>query len=148
MHPLTLECSTHHTGPVAYASSSDRLGYLCVAHDVFVDPAVRGHGAGVALMSNVCSLLEDLNLKRVVPRPGTPTASTKVCFKPLAQPGEVDGADGFNSSDLNRKIPLRPAYGHPRLAVRLTNALLFHYHGRATAPSFTRCVAVSGVSKG
>ena len=39
------------------------FAWLC---DVFVDSGVRGRGVGVALMNNVCLLLEDLNLKRVV----------------------------------------------------------------------------------
>ena len=51
---------------VAYArvvTDSVTFAWLC---DVFVDPAVRGQGVGVALMGNVCSLLDQLDLKRVV----------------------------------------------------------------------------------
>jgi len=54
---------------------------------VFVDSGVRGHGVGVALMNNVCSLLEDLNLKRVVLATGDAHALyKKFGFEPLAQP--------------------------------------------------------------
>jgi N-acetylglutamate synthase-like GNAT family acetyltransferase len=51
---------------VAYArivTDSVTFAWLC---DVFVDPAVRGQGVGVTLMENVCSLLDELNVKRVV----------------------------------------------------------------------------------
>lgn len=51
---------------VAYArvvTDTVTFAWLC---DVFVDPAVRGQGVGVALMGNVCSLLDQLDLKRVV----------------------------------------------------------------------------------
>lgn len=72
---------------VAYArvvTDSVTFAWLC---DVFVDPAVRGHGVGVALMNNVCSLLGDLNLKRVVLVTGDAHGLyEKFGFEPLAQP--------------------------------------------------------------
>jgi GNAT superfamily N-acetyltransferase len=72
---------------VAYArvvTDSVTFAWLC---DVFVDPAVRGRGVGVALMNNVCSLLEDLNLKRVVLATGDAHGLyEKFGFEPLAQP--------------------------------------------------------------
>jgi N-acetylglutamate synthase-like GNAT family acetyltransferase len=54
----------------AYRFSSDRAemdrhqihAWLC---DVFVDPAVRGRGVGVALIENVGAALDALNLRRV-----------------------------------------------------------------------------------
>jgi len=72
---------------VAYArivTDSVTFAWLC---DVFVDPAVRGHGVGVALMENVCSLLDDLKLKRIVL--ATEDAHglyAKFGFEPLVQP--------------------------------------------------------------
>ena len=72
---------------VAYArvvTDSVTFAWLC---DVFVDPAVRGHGVGVALMDNVCSLLGDLNLKRVVLVTGDAHGLyEKFGFESLAQP--------------------------------------------------------------
>ena len=60
------------------------FAWLC---DVFVDSGVRGHGVGVALMNNVCSLLKDLNLKRVVLATGDAHGLyEKFGFEPLAQP--------------------------------------------------------------
>ena len=71
---------------VAYArvvTDSVTFAWLC---DVFVDSGVRGHGVGVALMNNVCSLLEDLNLKRVVLATGDAHGLyEKFGFEPLAQ---------------------------------------------------------------
>ncbi|TFB75044.1 N-acetyltransferase [Cryobacterium flavum] len=72
---------------VAYArvvTDSVTFAWLC---DVFVDPKVRGHGVGVALMENVCALLDDLNLKRVVLSTGDAHGLyEKFGFEPLAQP--------------------------------------------------------------
>jgi GNAT superfamily N-acetyltransferase len=51
---------------VAYArlvTDSVTFAWLC---DVFVDPAVRGTGVGVALIENVGAMLDGLNLRRVV----------------------------------------------------------------------------------
>jgi len=50
---------------VAYArlvTDSVTFAWLC---DVFVDPAVRGNGVGVALIENVGAVLDGLNLRRV-----------------------------------------------------------------------------------
>lgn len=50
---------------VAYArlvTDSVTFAWLC---DVFVDPAVRGRGVGVALIENVGAALDALNLRRV-----------------------------------------------------------------------------------
>lgn len=51
---------------VAYArlvTDSVTFAWLC---DVFVDPAVRGHGVGVALIENVGAALDALDLRRVM----------------------------------------------------------------------------------
>ena len=51
---------------LAYArlvTDSVTFAWLC---DVFVDPAVRGQGVGVALIENVGVVLDGLNLRRVV----------------------------------------------------------------------------------
>lgn len=51
---------------VAYArlvTDSVTFAWLC---DVFVDPAVRGRGVGVALIENVGAMLDGLDLRRVV----------------------------------------------------------------------------------
>ncbi len=51
---------------VAYArvvTDSATFAWLC---DVFVDPAARGRGVGVALIDGVCSSLEPLKLKRIL----------------------------------------------------------------------------------
>ena len=72
---------------VAYArvvTDSVTFAWLC---DVFVDPKIRGHGVGVALMKNVCSMLDDLNLKRVILSTGDAHGLyEKFGFEPLAQP--------------------------------------------------------------
>ena len=72
---------------VAYArvvTDSVTFAWLC---DVFVDPTLRGHGVGVALMNNVCSLLDELKLKRVVLATGDAHGLyEKFGFEPLAQP--------------------------------------------------------------
>jgi GNAT superfamily N-acetyltransferase len=72
---------------VAYArvvTDSVTFAWLC---DVFVDQKVRGHGVGVALMENVCSLLDDLHMKRVVLATGDAHGLyEKFGFEPLAQP--------------------------------------------------------------
>jgi GNAT superfamily N-acetyltransferase len=50
---------------VAFArlvTDSVTFAWLC---DVFVDPAVRGSGVGVALIENVAAVLDGLNLRRV-----------------------------------------------------------------------------------
>lgn len=50
---------------VAYArlvTDSVTFAWLC---DVFVNPAVRGRGVGVALIENVGAVLDALNLRRV-----------------------------------------------------------------------------------
>ncbi|WP_369828385.1 GNAT family N-acetyltransferase [Cryobacterium sp. M25] len=72
---------------VAYArvvTGSVTFAGLC---DVFVDPKVRGHGVGAALMNNICSMLDDLNLKRVILSTGDAHGLyEKFGFEPLAQP--------------------------------------------------------------
>jgi len=72
---------------VAYArvvTDSVTFAWLC---DVFVDPKVRGHGVGVALLENVCAVLDDLHLKRFVLCTGDAHGLyEKFGFEPLVQP--------------------------------------------------------------
>lgn len=74
---------------VAYAravTDSVTFAWLC---DVFVDPAVRGQGVGVTLIDNICSLLDHLNLKRVVLSTGDAHGLyEKFGFERLTQPGK------------------------------------------------------------
>lgn len=72
---------------VAYArvvTDSVTFAWLC---DVFVDPTVRGHRVGVALIENVCALLDALNLSRVALSTGDAHGLyEKFGFEPLAEP--------------------------------------------------------------
>ena len=73
---------------VAYArlvTDSVTFAWLC---DVFVDPAVRGRGVGVALIENVGAALDALNLRRVALATSTAHGLyAKFGFEVLASPG-------------------------------------------------------------
>ena len=73
---------------VAYArlvTDSVTFAWLC---DVFVDPAVRGQGVGVALIENVGAVLDGLNLRRVALATSTAHGLyAKFGFDVVASPG-------------------------------------------------------------
>jgi len=73
---------------VAYArlvTDSVTFAWLC---DVFVDPAVRGQGVGVALIENVGAVLDGLNLRRVALATSTAHGLyAKFGFDLVASPG-------------------------------------------------------------
>ena len=73
---------------VAYArlvTDSVTFAWLC---DVFVDPAVRGQGVGVALIENVGAVLHGLNLRRVALATSTAHGLyAKFGFDVVASPG-------------------------------------------------------------
>lgn len=73
---------------VAYArlvTDSVTFAWLC---DVFVDPAVRGRGVGVALIENVGAALDALNLRRVALATSTAHGLyAKFGFDIVASPG-------------------------------------------------------------
>ena len=73
---------------VAYArlvTDSVTFAWLC---DVFVDPAVRGRGVGVALIENVGAVLDGLNLRRVALATSTAHGLyAKFGFDVVASPG-------------------------------------------------------------
>lgn len=72
---------------VAYArviTDGATFAWLC---DVFVDPAVRGRGVGVALIEGVCAQLEPLGLKRMALVTGDAHGLyAKFGFEPLQDP--------------------------------------------------------------
>ncbi|WP_104164455.1 GNAT family N-acetyltransferase [Cryobacterium sp. N22] len=73
---------------VAYArlvTDSVTFAWLC---DVFVDPAERGNGVGVALIENVGAALDALNLRRVALATSTAHGLyAKFGFEVVAAPG-------------------------------------------------------------